>query len=139
MRGIALLIVALVAVNGFRLSYPEDTCNNFDNENACKGQQTDNDDSWQGRNFQTPPRDDPLWREGYQDYSKLVGYARTTYSSDRRSANITVLTTLNPRDPDLSKVTLKYFYNDVEGTNKYSVDSNFKNLLKVEVKGYVDS
>ena len=136
MRWLVALAVMLL-VCSFRVEELRDSCNNFDNENACKGNQTDNDDSWQGRNFQTPPRGDPLWREGYQDYSKLVGYARTIYSSDRRSATVTVLTTLNPRDSDAGSVVLKYFYNDVEGQNKYNVDSNFKSLLKVVVKGYL--
>jgi alpha-amylase len=48
-----------------------------------------------------------------------------------------VLTTLNPKNADSSKATLKYYYNDIEGSSKYSVDSNFKNLLKVIVKAYV--
>ena len=37
-------------------------CNNFDNQNSCQGQQTDNDASWANRSFQTPPRGDTLWR-----------------------------------------------------------------------------
>jgi alpha-amylase len=58
-----LLIVLLVCVAvAFRVNEVRDSCINFDNDNACRGNQTDNDDSWQGRNFQTPPRGDALWR-----------------------------------------------------------------------------
>ncbi len=39
-----------------------DSCNNFDGENGCRGNQTDNDPSWSNRSFQTPPRGDQLWR-----------------------------------------------------------------------------
>ena len=102
----------------------QDTCNNFDGDNGCRGNQTDNDDSWAGRNFQTPPSGDPLWREGYQDYSKLVGYARTVYSSSRKEATITVLTTLNPT-LDTSDIQLKYSFRGIsQDLNQYKVDSS---------------
>jgi hypothetical protein len=55
-----IFLLALVAIaSAFKLF---DSCNNFDNENACRGNQTDNDPSWANRNFQTPPRGDPLWK-----------------------------------------------------------------------------
>lgn len=58
-----LLIILLVTVNSFSIFQKYlDSCNNFDNDNGCRGSQTDNDDSWANRAFQTPPRGDPLWR-----------------------------------------------------------------------------
>lgn len=75
------LIAILVTACCFSIKTLTDSCSNYDNENACRGTQTDNDASWSNRSFQTPPRGDPLWRESYQDYNILVGYARTTYTS----------------------------------------------------------
>ena len=99
------LICLLVVVQtfSFKKLNLKDSCINFDNENACQGQQTDNDDSWANRNFQTPPRGDPLWRESFQDYNILVGYPMSTYSSS--GVNITVYTRLNPA---FSSLQLKY-------------------------------
>lgn len=54
-------------------------CSNFDGDNGCKGNQSQNDDSWSKRAFQTPPRGDELWREGWQDYNILVGYPSVRY------------------------------------------------------------
>lgn len=118
--------------------YPQrqDSCNNFDNENACRGNQTDNDDSWGNRSFQTPPRGDPLWSENYQDFNILVGYARTIYTSGRQSASVEIYTRVNPA---YSGLQLKYFFNDEEKTEStFYVNSQYKNLLKVKVEGYKD-
>lgn len=115
-----------------------DSCSNFDGENGCRGNQTDNDDSWAGRNFQTPPRGDELWREGYQDYSKLVGYAKVVYGADRKSATVTVLTTLNPKNENSSKATLTYFYNGAENpSNTITVNSPSSDLLQITIKAFV--
>lgn len=96
-----LLVAFLIQSHAFSIfSRLRDSCINFDNDNACRGNQTDNDDSWSNRAFQTPPRGDPLWRESYQDYNIIVGYARSTYSSS--GANITVVTRLNPAYSNLN-------------------------------------
>lgn len=105
-KGIVLLAIFLVVCASFKLY---EGCNNFDNENACRGNQTDNDASWANRSFQTPPRGDPLWREGYQDYNILVGYAQTTYKPGRTSATVKVMTRVNPK---YQGVNLKYFFNE---------------------------
>lgn len=94
-KKLILLLTILVVANSFSiLKFFTDSCNNFDNENACRGNQTDNDASWSNRAFQTPPRGDPLWRDGYQDYNILVGYARTVYNGS--GATVTLVTRLNP-------------------------------------------
>lgn len=90
-------------------SYLADSCNNFDNENSCRGNQTENDASWANRAFQTPPRGHELWRENYQDYNILVGYARLSYSGS--GANITVVTRVNP---SYNNLKLKYFFLDLD-------------------------
>ena len=56
------LILVAQAFSFKKLNLRGDSCNNFDNQNACQGQQTDNDPSWANRAFQTPPRAHPLWR-----------------------------------------------------------------------------
>jgi len=54
-----ILLCAALCASAFRV---RDNCNNFDDQNSCKGNQTDNDQSWANRSFQTPPRSSPLWR-----------------------------------------------------------------------------
>lgn len=56
---LAVIITLTVCFSFHKLG---DSCNNFDGENACRGTQTDNDQSWANRSFQTPPRGDSLWR-----------------------------------------------------------------------------
>ena len=125
-------ILCAATVTAFSFKQLSDSCNNFDNENACRGQQTDNDPSWANRAFQTPPRGHPLWRENYQDYNILVGYARTVYTSS--GANVTVITRLNPT---YSSLTLKYFFGDSSSdSSSFFVSSSFKNLLTVRVEAY---
>lgn len=90
---IIVFFVCLIGCICFRFSTNDpwiqvSGCENFDNQNACSGKQTDNDDSWASRSFQTPPRNHSLWRESYQDYNILVGYPRVVYSSDKKSAKI---------------------------------------------------
>lgn len=126
---ILVLLAILVAVNTFSVFHLRDSCNNFDNENACRGNQTDNDGSWANRAFQTPPRGDPLWREGYQDYNILVGYARSTYSDS--GANITIITRVNPT---YSNLQLKYFFEDnVSDSPNYFVAKGTSSILKIRV------
>jgi alpha-amylase len=126
---LAALLCLAVVVSPFSYSLLRDSCNNFDNENACRGNQTDNDASWSNRAFQTPARGDPLWRESYQDYNILVGYARTTYTSG--GANVTVVTRLNPA---FSSLTLKYFYGDsASDSSNFFVANSVRNLLSVRV------
>lgn len=64
--------------------------------------------TWSNRSFQTPPRGDALWKNGYQDYNILVGYAQTAYLSGRTSAKIKIITRLNPK---YSQASLTYFFN----------------------------
>lgn len=71
-RNIFLHILLLLAIfhfsQSFRFARPpypwqnKAACNNFDGENGCRGNQTQNDDSWSKRAFQTPPRGHSLWR-----------------------------------------------------------------------------
>jgi hypothetical protein len=130
--GLLLLLLLACAVSAFSFKQLTDSCNNFDNENGCRGQQTDNDATWSNRSFQTPPRGDPLWRDSYQDYNILVGYARTVYSSG--GANVTVVTRLNPK---YSSLTLKYFFGGFSSESSSTfIASSFKDLLTVRVEAY---
>jgi alpha-amylase len=123
------LLLCAATVSAFSFKHLSDSCNNFDNENSCRGQQTDNDASWASRAFQTPPRGDPLWRESYQDYNILVGYARTVYVSG--GANVTIVTRLNP---NYSSLTLKYFFADSSSdSSSFFVANSFRSLLAVRV------
>lgn len=121
-RTICLFFVVslFLSVQAFRFSKdfypwtPTNGCSNFDGENGCRGSQTQNDDSWVKRGFQTPPRGDNYWQQSWQDYNILVGYPQVIYSSDKRSANIDVKTRVNPK---FSGAELKYSFN---GTSKSS-------------------
>jgi alpha-amylase len=119
-----VILILLTATETMILREYSDSCNNFDGENACRGNQTDNADDWKKRNFQTPPRGDPLWRPQYQDYDKLVGYARTQYNSAKTSSNVTVYTQINEKH---TGVSLIYSFNGVnQSSNILSVDNNQK-------------
>ena len=133
MRSLHLCLTILLLLTFNSLSFKlYDSCNNFDNENACRGNQTENDASWANRSFQTPPRNDSMWREGYQDYNILVGYASTSYYTGRRSANIKILTRINPK---YSGAQLTYYFNEKsQQNNDYKVDSSFSGMLNVRVE-----
>lgn len=124
-----VLFALIVFSSSFKLF---DSCSNFDNENACRGSQTENDPSWSNRAFQTPRRGHPLWKEGYQDYNVLVGYAQTIYLPGRTSAKIKVITRLNPK---YSGATLAYFFNEKEqSSEEFSVNQSYSDLLQVRVE-----
>ena len=63
---------------------------NFNGENGCSGNQTNQDPSWASRRFQTPPRGAQGWRDSYQDYSHLQGWTTVVYAPDHLSATVTV-------------------------------------------------
>ena len=135
MKGYMWYIVILFSllIVGQSISFIEygDSCNNFDGDNGCRGNQTDNADDWKLRNFQTPSRGDPLWREKYQDYDKLVGYAKYQYNSAKTQANVTIYTQINDK---YSNVTLTYLLNGTNTTNNViNLDNSFKGLLEVTV------
>lgn len=48
-----------------------DDCSTFDYLNGCSGNQTDYPSSWNEKDFQTPPKKDDQWRNGYQDYHAI--------------------------------------------------------------------
>ena len=115
-----------------------DSCQNFDNENACSGNQTDNDDAWVDRAFQTPPKGHELWKESFQDYHVLVGYPRVTYQSGRQSADLEIITRVNP-DSKFSGMTLKYNFNgDSQEDSKKHFDSSFSDALTISIEGWKD-
>ena len=106
-----------------------DSCQNFDNENACQGNQTDNDDSWANRAFQTPPRGHALWRESFQDYNVIVGYPKVTYQGARKTADVEIITRINP-DEKYSGVELKYNFNgQSQDSSKKSFDTSLTDAL----------
>lgn len=103
------------------LALAED-CSNFNSEYGCAGSSIINPSSWGDRMFQTPPRNSENWKETFQDYSLLTGYARVIYSSDRTSATVSFYTNVN--EAKVSDYKLLYQYNGgafIE-TNTYSAN-----------------
>lgn len=136
-----IVLGLVLCVSGFRfdkniLPWIHQTgCSNFDGENACRGNQTQNDDSWAKRGFQTPPRGDKLWIESWQDYNILVGYPSVSYSSDKRSATVNVKTRVNPK---YSSAELKYFFNGESRSSATWSASSPAGVLDIKVEAWQD-
>jgi alpha-amylase len=111
-------------------------CSNFNSENSCQGSATEYPDSWSDRKWQTPPRDNPLWRESYQDMHLIVGYVQILYNNDKTSAQLNIITSLNteklPNDH-----TVTYIFGSTRTTlNTYEVskeDTSTAIDVRVEV------
>lgn len=133
---VLLLFAFLYTTSAFRFSKgyypwaPTNGCSNFDGENACRGNQTQNDDSWARREFQTPPRGDSLWIESWQDYNILSGYPQVIYTPDKRSAKIDVKTRLNPK---YSGAQLKYILNGTSQSSSTMSISAPSGVLDIKV------
>ncbi|ELP93184.1 alpha-amylase, putative [Entamoeba invadens IP1] len=85
------------------------TCAQNQNIFACPNRNTDtmisNADDYR---WQTPPRGSEDWKEGYQGYSHVVGYARVKYTSTARTAaTVTVVPSVNPKY-NIKKITYEY-------------------------------
>ena len=74
-------------------------CNNLDEIYKCKDSQHEFPDTWDERNFQTPPRNDIFgrYKPSYQDMHYLVGYAQLKYSTDKQTCTIIFITKVNPK------------------------------------------
>ncbi|KAG5651352.1 hypothetical protein H0H81_008991 [Sphagnurus paluster] len=66
-------------------------CNTWNGQDACVGQQTDYDPSWDQRMWQTPARNNFDWSEGFQDYRDLTGYVDLVYNAARTSVTVNVI------------------------------------------------
>ncbi|TMW56820.1 hypothetical protein Poli38472_006830 [Pythium oligandrum] len=95
-------------------------------ENKCTGLAYN--ESTENRRWQTPPRDDPTWKEEYQDMRSLQGYAHVEYSADRKSATVDVRTFLR----DSKDVSCMYQFNGKAGfTSTFKATSSLKDALEV--------
>ena len=85
-------------------------------------------EKWADHLWNTPKRGEPDWKEGYQDMSTLVGYARQTYSLGRKSCTVTVITKTH-HDLDLT-----YYFDGIpQKSNTKIYDSSFTGLAKVKI------
>ncbi|TYZ65335.1 hypothetical protein PybrP1_012659 [[Pythium] brassicae (nom. inval.)] len=75
---------------------PTGPCSNYNGLDSCtSGTQTTYPDSDESRRWQTPSRNASEWKQGFQDYRSLTGYAYVTYdSATRTSATVEVRTNL---------------------------------------------
>jgi len=114
-------------------------CTTFDSINSCSGNQTQYPSSWEAKDFQTPPRGDPLWTPNYQDYHALQGYVRVTYNQQRTQATLNFTTKLNPLVFSNIKYTLIYQFGAVKSpSNIFIVTPSLVNgtTLKVSCTAY---
>lgn len=65
-------------------------CGTFNGGDNCNGDSYEMAPSSEKRRWQTPPRGDADYKESFQDYSHLVGYADIKYNAGRNSAVVTV-------------------------------------------------
>ena len=85
-------------------------------------------EKWANHLWNTPKRGESDWKKGYQDMSTLVGYARQTYSSGRKSCTVTIITKTH------HSLDLTYYFDGVaqkENTKVY--DSTYTGLLKIKI------
>lgn len=88
-----------------------DDCSNWNGQNACQGQQTDNPPDWILRQFQTPKYDDALYEPAYQDMYYLVAYPSVKYSADKTQATVTIISRVNTVKLQNVTYTVYYSYN----------------------------
>lgn len=125
------LLLCLLALLGLLSAQ----CNNFNGANTgtvvCSGgSQTDVPPSEAKRGWQTPPRKASDYRETYQDFSDLTGYAQVTYNANRSSAIVEVKTFL--RTPN---ATLTFYFDANPGvpSNRITVTDTFAKELQIKV------
>ncbi|OHT08399.1 Alpha amylase, catalytic domain containing protein [Tritrichomonas foetus] len=95
---------------------------------SCSSSSGDMDSKWESHQWNTPKRGETNWKKGYQDMSTIVGYARLTYGSGRKSCTVTIYTRTHH---DLS---LTYYFDGVAQTsNTKTYDSSYTGLLQVKV------
>lgn len=117
----------------FSFSLSED-CSNFNGENSCaSGSTLTNPSSWADRNFQTPPRDSPLWKATYQDMNLLTGYAQVKYSASRDKATVSPFSNVNSLK--VPNYALFYQYNNqaITDQSSFSVDTTFTSFLSITI------
>ncbi|KAG6914997.1 hypothetical protein DXG01_014011 [Tephrocybe rancida] len=68
-------------------------CNTWNGLDACVGQQTDYNTTYDQRSWQTPARGSADWSDGFQDYRDLTGYIDLVYNAARTSVTVTVKAT----------------------------------------------
>ncbi len=104
------ILIFLLIISLATFSITED-CSNFNGEYSCKsGSQTQYPSDWINRKFQTPPRNDPQWKESYQDFNLLTGYVQIKYNQEKTEATLTFITKVNEsRLP--SDYNLLYYFN----------------------------
>lgn len=99
-------------------------CSNFNGENGCQGQQTEYPKDWYNRKWQTPPRNDPLWKDTYQDMHLLTGYIRIKYNNpEKTEATLTFETNVNTEKVSKPEVVY-YFGENKQSSNVFVVDQN---------------
>ena len=113
-------ISILFLIIGMSFIISED-CSNFNGENGCQGQQTEYPPEWGNRKFQTPPRNDPLWKDTYQDMHLLTGYISIKYNNaEKTEATLTFETNVNTNEV-INPEVVYYFGENKQSSNTFVV------------------
>ncbi|KAJ7277474.1 glycoside hydrolase superfamily [Mycena rebaudengoi] len=109
-------------------------CSTFTGD-GCVGQQTDypaeNDQRKVNKlQWQTPPQGAPGWSAGFQNYRDLTGYADFVYTSDRKSATVTV----NAFSRNNQALTYSFNGGAFASAKSATVTSAFKGAYVIVVK-----
>lgn len=116
-----LILIFFIALSA-NIILSED-CSNFNGENSCQGSQTEYPSGWNNRKFQTPPRNDPLWRETYQDMHLITGYISIKYNNkEKTQATLTFETNVNTNEVTNPEVI--YYFGDIKQSSNTFIVSN---------------
>jgi hypothetical protein len=101
-------------------------CYNFNGENGCQGNQTEYPSEWSNRIFQTPPRNDPLWKVSYQDMHLLTGYVSIRYNNPEKTEATLVFET-NVNSQKVISPELVYHFGEIkQSNNSFVVTQNME-------------
>ncbi len=115
---ILLKIILLIFI--FDLIFAED-CSNFNSENVCQvGTQTEYPNEWNNRKWQTPSREDPLWKESFQDLNLFTGYVQIRYNNNEKTEATLNFITMANTEKIKEDFYIKYYFG-----NKISKDGKF--------------
>lgn len=121
-------LVAITAVLNSHLVFGD--CSNFQGQDMCQGNQTDEPDIRNLRRWQTPPRNDSTWLSTYQDYNSLVGYAQVQYDSSHTAAIVTVYTLTKENS---TKLSFSFNGRPATDVNFIKLDSSFTDPVQIVV------
>jgi len=95
---------------------------------SCSSSSGNMDPKWKDQQWNTPPRNSAGWIPGFQDMSKLTGYAQQKYNSDLTKCTVTIVTRAS------SDLQLSYEFDGISSfSNTKTFDKAYNRVLKVRI------